>query len=219
MLAVALLSLGFTLLAGTAIDMLWDSPIAAASAVALIWIGMLVPVLWAFSRSRPVGLLRVRWLDLLYGVGLAFLLRLTQGWLAVASGGDGSLPSVTLVDGRLPGSWWLTDGAASVVVAAPLEEFFFRAVVLISLYTLMRRPFGKVAAGVVAGLASTALFVAVHTLTGVAPAIDQVVSLLLLGLTCAALVMLTGRIWGAVLVHVIFNATWVALVAVGSTWG
>lgn len=216
LLAIALISLGVTLLAGTLLNTLWESSMAAIAALVMIWIGMLVPVVWGFTRSRPVGLLRARWLDLLYGVVLALLLRLIQGWLAVALRGDGSLPSVTLVDGRLPTSWWLSEGLGSIVIAAPLEEFFFRAVVLIALYSVMRRPFGKVAAGVVAGLASTALFIAVHALTGSAMAIDQVVSLLLLGLTCGALVLLTGRIWGAVLVHVIFNATWVALVAAGT---
>ena len=219
LLAIALISLGVTLLAGTLIDTLWESPFAATAALAVVWIGMLVPVVWALTRSRPIGLLRVRWLDLLYGVALALLLRLVQGWLAVALSGVDSLPSVTLVDGRLPTSWWLSEGVASIVIAAPLEEFFFRAVVLIALYSLMRRPFGKVTAGVVAGLASTAIFVAVHALTGVTLPVDQMVSLLLLGLTCAALVLLTGRIWGAVLVHAVYNATWVGLVVAGSAWG
>ncbi|MCP2638122.1 CPBP family intramembrane metalloprotease [Microbacterium sp. HD4P20] len=219
LLAVALISLGIALLAGTLIDTLWESPLAGPVALALMWIGMLVPVVLALTRSRPIGLLRVRWIDLLYGVALALLLRLMQGWLAQGLGGDRSLPSVTLVDGRLPTSWWLTDGLASIVIAAPLEEFFFHAVVLVALYTLMRRPFGKTAAGVVAGLVSTALFVTLHALAGGALPVDQVVSLLLLGLTCAALVLLTGRIWGAVIVHALFNATWVVLVVLGTIWG
>lgn len=218
LLAVALISVGVALLAGTLIDTLWESPLAAIAALGVVWIGMLVPVVWAFTRSRPIGLLRMRWLDLLYGVALALLLRLIQGWLAAALRGDDSLPSVTLVDGRVPTSWWLTEGVASIVIAAPLEEFFFRAVVLIALYTLMRRPFGKVAAGVVAGLASAAIFVALHALTGVALPVDQVVSLLMLGLTCAALVLLTGRIWAAVIVHAVYNATWIMLVVLGSFW-
>lgn len=217
LLAIALLSLCAGLLAGTLVDMLWDAPWAAASATALVWIGMLVPVVRAFSRSRPIGLLRFRALDLLYGVVLGLMLRIVQGWLEVGLGGSGALPSTTLVDGRIPATWWLTDGVAPIAIAAPLEELFFRAVVLVVLYTMMRRPFGKTAAAVVAILASTALFVMLHALTGVV-ATDAAASLLLLGLVCATLVVLTGRIWGAIVVHVVYNATYAALTVAGSVW-
>ncbi|WP_019181007.1 CPBP family intramembrane glutamic endopeptidase [Microbacterium yannicii] len=212
LLAIALLSLGAGLLAGTLIDLVSDAPLAAASATVLVAAGMLVAVVWAFIRSRPVGLLRFRGVDLLYGIALALLLRLTQGWIEVALGGTGALPSAPAVD--LPGGWWLAEALPAVTIAPVLEEFFFRAVVLISVYTVLRRPFGHV----VAVLASTALFVAVHAMT-MSLSVDAAVSLTLLGLVCASLVVLTGRIWGAVLVHLGFNLTFVALAAVGSALG
>ena len=67
------------------------------------------------------------------------------------------------------------------------------------------RPFGRLTAGLVALLVSTGLFVLVHGLDRSTLAAGCVLSLALLGLVCGLLVLLTGRIWGAVLVHVVFN--------------
>ncbi len=210
LLAVALISLGAGVLLGSLVAAVWDSPWAAASATAIIWIGMLLPVAWAFSRSRPIGLLRVRALDVLYGLVLGALLRTTQGWIEGLDGAPAAWPGPASVDGSLPLSSVLFDVVAPVVVAPVVEEFFFRAVVLVALYTVLRRPFGKLTAGLVSALGSTALFVVVHGISGAAD-VSGVVSLSLLGLVCALLVLLTGRIWGAVLVHVVYNASYVGL--------
>lgn len=215
LLAAALLSLGIAIVAGTAVEWLWQSPWAAASATALLWVGMLVPIVWALSRSRPAGLLRFRALDLLYGVALGAMLRLVQGSIAPALGGGAAFPSYPLVDGRLSQWWWLTDVVAVVMIAPVIEEFFFRGVILVSLYTVLRRPFGKVAAGTVAVVASAALFVLLHAVAG-GMSVDEVVAIAFVGLVCASLVMLTGRIWAAVLVHAVFNATYVALALTGT---
>ena len=215
LLAIALISLGVAVLAGSMIATVWQSPWAAASATVIVWIGMLVPVVWAFTRSRPIGLLRVRALDVLYGLVLGGLLRTTQGWIEGLDGTPAALPTLTRIDGSWGVSTIAFDVVAPVVLAPVVEEFFFRAVVLISLYTVLRRPFGKLTAGLVAALASTALFVVVHGISGGA-AVSDVVSLSLLGAVCAALVLLTGRIWGAVLVHIVYNASYVALALVGS---
>ena len=215
LLAIALISLGVAVLAGSMIATVWQSPWAAASATVIVWIGMLVPVVWALSRSRPIGLLRVRALDVLYGLVLGGLLRTTQGWIEGLDGTPAALPTLTRIDGSWGFSTIALDIVAPVVLAPVVEEFFFRAVVLISLYTVLRRPFGKLTAGLVAALASTALFVVVHGISGGA-AVSDVVSLSLLGVVCAALVLLTGRIWGAVLVHVVYNGSYVALALIGS---
>lgn len=217
-LAVALVSLGVSLLAGLLIGTLWSSSLAPVVGTAVVGIGMLVPVVWAFSRSRPIGLLRFRAVDLLYGLALGGLLRMTQGWLEVGVGGSGALPSVGSAGEGAPLSWWLAEALPSIVVAAPLEELFFRGVVLVALYTVLRRPFGKLAAGIAAGLGSAGLFVAIHALASTAT-VDATLSLLLLGLTCGALVLLTGRLWGAVLVHVVYNATFVLLAVAGTALG
>ena len=210
LLAVALVSLGAAVLLGSLVAAVWDSPWAASSATAILWIGMLGPIVWAFTRSRPIGLLRLRAIDLLYGLVLGALLRTTQGWIEGLDGNAATLPTLLQVDGSWAFSTVALDVVAPVLVAPLVEEFFFRAVVLVALYTVLRRPFGKLTAGLVAALASTALFVLVHGISGDGDA-SGVVSLSLLGMVCALLVLLTGRIWGAVLVHAVYNASYVGL--------
>jgi membrane protease YdiL (CAAX protease family) len=213
-LAAALAGLGVGVLAATAASFLWPTAWGSAAAMALLWLGMLAPVVFALSRSRPVGLLRLRAVDLLFGVALGLILRLVQGWLAAATG-DEAFPQLERLGGQLPTGWAFTDVVAPVVVAPVVEEFFFRAVVLVALYTVLRRPCGKAVAGIAAVLFSSGLFVVVHGLLGEL-AVDQVVPIGLLGLVCGALVMLTGRIWAAVLTHAVFNAAWVVLVLAGT---
>lgn len=217
LLAIALVSLGLGVLAGVAIDLVWTSPWAPVLGTVLVWLGMLVPIVVAVRRSRPIGLLRFRALDVLYGVVLGGMLRLVQGSVALA-GGDASLPSYPLVDGALDRGWIITDGVGAAVVGPTIEEFFFRGVLLVALYTVLRRPLGAVASGVTAALVTSGVFVLVHALS--APtSVDGVVGLALLGLVCGILVLLTGRIWGAVLVHVVYNASFVALALVGTFLG
>ncbi|MDR7184921.1 membrane protease YdiL (CAAX protease family) [Microbacterium trichothecenolyticum] len=210
LLAIALISLGAGVLLGSLVAAVWDSPWAAASATAIVWIGMLLPIVWAFTRSRPIGLLRVRAIDVLYGVVLGALLRTTQGWIEGLDGTPAEWPGLVQVGGSVPLSSVIFDVVGPVVVVPVVEEFFFRAVVLVSLYTVLRRPFGKLTAGLAAALGSTALFVVMHGISGAAD-VSGVVSLSLLGLVCALLVLLTGRIWGAVLVHVVYNGSYLAL--------
>nr|WP_243847470.1 CPBP family glutamic-type intramembrane protease [Microbacterium ulmi] len=217
MLALALFSVGAGMLAGILIATLWPSPWAQAAATALLWVGMLVPVVRGLSLSRPAGLLRIRPLDVLFGVALGGMLRLVQGWIESAAGGSGALPSYPLIDGGLDSAWWLTAAVAPVVVAPVVEELFFRGVVLVSVFTALRRPLGSAGAGLAAVLASTVLFVVVHASDGTA-SVDQVVSAGLVGLVSALLVTLTGRLGGAVLVHVVYNASFLALAVAGTFW-
>lgn len=217
-LAVALLSLGAAVLGGALLDGRWDSPWAAAWATLLLWVGMLVPIVWAFGRSRPVGLLRFRAIDVLYGLALGGALRTTQGVLEGFAGSPPLFPTLTSIDGAIAPTTLVFDVIAPMFVAPTIEEFFFRGVVLISLYTVLRRPVGKAAAGTVAVLVSCALFVMVHGV-GVGVGVPDAISVCLLGLVCGLLVMLSGRIWGAILVHATYNATFVVLALAGSVLG
>jgi membrane protease YdiL (CAAX protease family) len=218
LLAIALFSLGAGVLLSATIDTLWSSPWAGLVSTAALWLAMLVPVVFAFSRSTPAGLLRFRAVDLLFGLGLALLLRVSQGWLEVAFGGMGALPGYPLIDGSLSATWLLSDALGVVVVAPVLEELLFRGVVLVVVYEALRRSTGRLTASVTAVAVSTALFVALHGVVGGASP-DGIVSLALLGLVCGLLVVLTGRIWGAILVHVAYNATFVALALLGTFSG
>jgi membrane protease YdiL (CAAX protease family) len=181
-----------------------------------LWLGMAVPVALAFARSRPRGLLRFRPVDLLYGIVLGGVLRLAQGWFEqAAAGGPVPFPSYPTIDGQLSSSWWFADALAPVVISPVIEEFFFRGVLLVVIYTVVRRALGKRVAAFVAVVVTTGVFVAAHTLNG-ALGWDDVASYALVGIVCGMLVLLTRRIWGAVLVHIVFNATWVALATAGT---
>ena len=217
-LAIALLGVGIGVLLGTVLTLVLPAAWGGLAATAVLWLGMLVPIVWAFARSRPAGLLRIRWLDLLWGFGLGVMLRMVQGWLSVAAGGSGALPSYTSIGGSLPTGFVFTDVLSPVVIAPVIEELFFRAVILVSVYTLLRRSVGRLMAGSCAVVVSSALFVMLHSLTG-ALSVDAVISLSLLGLVCGSLVMLTGRIWPAILTHVVYNGTFVVLALAGTYLG
>ena len=215
MLAVALIALAVALLAGLLVDGLWSSPYAGAAATVIMWVGLGGVIVYAFRQSRPAGLLRFRALDVLYGVMLGLILRIVQGWIETGERGAPAFPSVALVDGRVGIEWWVVDVAGALVVAPVLEELFFRGVLLVAVYSALRRPFGAVTAGITAVLASSGLFVIVHALVRGGD-LSGTLSLFLLGLVCGSLVVLTGRVWSAVILHVIFNASYLALMAVGT---
>lgn len=215
LLAIALFSLGAGLLGSAAIGVVL--PGAAVLAAVVLWIALAVPIMWGFARSRPAGLLRFRAVDLLFGVVLGVLIRFIQGGVA-ASGGDTAFPSYAVFDGQLPSTWLVVDGFGAVLIAPVLEEFFFHGVLLVALYTVLRRPVGKLAAGIGALLVTTGAFVLVHGLAGTL-GVDAIVGLVLVAGVGGALVLLTGRIWAAVLLHITYHAVFVALALVGTLFG
>lgn len=187
---------------------------AADAARALVWLSMAVPVVVAFSRSRPRGLLRFRAIDLVYGAVFGVVLRLTQGIVADLVEGGAAWPSTFSTDGGLPATFPL-DALAGSLVAPALEEAFFRGVVLVGVFVVIRRRLGASTAGAAAIAFSTALFLVAHALT--APrAMSDLVTLSLLSVVAGAFVVGTGRIWPAVTTHVVYNATGFALVTVGT---
>lgn len=218
LLGRSLMVLGVGIVLGALVQLVWRSPWAPASAAVIVLIAMLVPVISALRISRPAGLLRFRALDLLFGVALGAMLRLLQGYLEIASGASGALPSYSPGEAPIPSLWALTDVVLPGVVAPVVEEFFFRAVLLVATYSLLRRTVGTVAAGAAAVLCSAGVFVLVDVI-GQPLRIDSIVAAAALGLVCGLLVVLTGRVWGAVLVHLVFSASFVALALVGTVLG
>lgn len=210
MLAVALVSVGVGIVGGGLLSRV-DAPWAPIASSLTLWVGFAVAIGFAFARSRPIGLLRFRPVDVLFGVGVGLALRGMQGAVA----GVAPFPTAAMLDSSLPASWWLTDALPAVLVAPVLEEFLFRGVLLVVVYQLLRRAAGSLAAGFAALLVSTGAFILVHAIGGTLSVADAVV-FGAVGLTCGLLVLLTGRVWGAVLTHVVFNAAYVVLVVVGT---
>jgi membrane protease YdiL (CAAX protease family) len=213
LLLIAIIGLG----AGIAVSSFAESAFLAAGWVVrtAIWAGMAVPIVIAFARSRPRALLHFRPQDLLYGFAVGIVLRLAQGWLEVAAGGSTGFPSLPLIGEQVPADIWFTYGLSPVVIAPLLEEFFFRGVVLVSVFVVLRSNYRRSTALFAASVVSVALFVIAHTVT-ITSTWDEIASLALLGAACAAMVATTGRIWGAVITHVVYNLIFAALAVAGT---
>lgn len=210
-LAIALVALGIALLAAAVIRGFDSAPASTLIADAVVLVGMLTATLIAFMRARPKPLLRFRAIDLVYGLAVGLILRLIQGWLEVAAGGDGALPAPSS-----QGAWALS--SALLVVSPFVVEVFLRGVLLVTAYSVVRRMTSPLPAMITAIALSAAATVAVQAVAG-GSSWDAWLTPLIVGVVCGALVMATGRVWGAVLVHLFFNASWIALAAAGMQWG
>jgi len=211
----ALLSLGLGVIGAAIVAQLVGGQMGAVLSALVLWVGFAVPIGLALARSRPRGIFVFRPVDLLYAVVLGGLLRLAQGYLSLAAGGTDGWPLYPSIAGQLPSSWLFDQVVASILVAPVLEELFFRVVVLVAVYSGVRRIAGRGVAFFASAVASTGLFVLAHAILGTLTW-DAVASLSLVGLTASILVLTTGRIWGAILVHIVYNASWVLLATAGT---
>lgn len=208
LLIVAVVSLGAAIFAGSLVQLLWASPWAPLASTAILWLGMILPVAVAVRRGRPAGLLRCRGVDLIWGLALGLGLRLFEGWVSDAAASP--FPTAGPASG-----WLLTEALPAGLVGPIVEEFFFRAVILVAVYGLFRRTAGRAGAAIAAVLVSTATFILIHVVDGSLP-LTESIAVGAVGLACATLVMLTGRIWGAVLAHIVYNSTLLLLMAAGT---
>ena len=212
MLPAALAGMGVGVF-GAGISNLLLPGIPIASTLAL-WAGLAAATAYAFARAQPAGLLRIRLTDLLWGLVLGLALRALQGW---ASGADATaFPSASSTSGVPASTWWLNEFFPAGFIGPVLEEFFFRAVLLVAVYQIFRRGVGRAAAAATALLVSAGLFVLLHGMRGSLLLADGAV-LFAVGAVCGLLVLLTGRIWGAVILHVVYNVAFLALAIVGAT--
>lgn len=210
MLGWSVASLGAGVLAARAAALLLPPVPASIVATAVLWASLALPAIWAFRRSRPRGLTAFRWVDAVIGVVWGILLRIAQGAFAAAAG-QSAWPSAA----DLSSPVFIAEAAAATVIAPVVEEFFFRAVVVIGVYTIVHRLSGRVAAVIAALIVSTVLFVAAHGLVApLAPAGAS--SLALVGAVAGICVLATGRIWPAILVHAVYNLTGIAVVVVAT---
>lgn len=213
-LPVALVGMGAGVFgAGLSSLLLPGTPLASTLA---LWAALVAATAYAFARARPAGLLRIRFTDLLWGLSLGLALRALQG---LASGADATaFPSASSTPGVPAPTWWLTEFLPAGFIGPMVEEFFFRAVVLVVVYQVFRRSVGMTAAAVTALLVSAGLFVLLHGMRGSLPLTDGIM-LFAVGAVCGLLVLLTGRLWGAVILHVVYNVSFLALAIAGATLG
>lgn len=211
-----LIGLGLSVVSPAVTSALLPASSAQPVGSLLVWTFLAVPVVMALSRSVPRGLFRFRPVDVLYGLVLGALLRMIQGAAVKVSSGDPApVPSYPRVDGVFPLERFLADAFGPALTGSIVEELFFRCALLVAIYTVVRRRWGVVAGSWIAVAATTVAFVTAHAL--VAPvSVDHAVALGLLGVVCGLLVIRTGRIWGAILTHITFNAILVLLTAAGT---
>lgn len=169
--------------------------------------GALVAARWAGRGAigRVLGIRPWRWSDALAGVAIALVVRAavevvepTTGTL----GGPFGAPPVVVAVSVL----------GAVVVAPVVEELFFRGVMLRALIDALGGR-GRALAAVIAVALSTAAFVVLHlvTLGPFAPA-GLLVGTIGIGIGCGVLAVVTGRIGGALVAHVVFNALGILLI-------
>lgn len=195
-----------------------------------IWIGLLGTAVWACRRHGTGNLitdlaLRIRWIDLLIGLGAGLALRFVIGiWTVVCTWLTGKQPEGNLNDvlgaGGLGTGVWLVINASAIAVVGPvIEEIFFRGVglrgalagLLRGSVTRPRLADPKRRARIAVG-ATAAVFALLH----VAEVDDAISALALLpglfvaGVVLGWLTIRTGRLGPAVVTHVVFNAVAVA---------
>lgn len=142
--------------------------------------------------------LRFRPIDVLWGLFVGLLARVVASLIEIAEYGHIGTSSVTFGDTVYDG-WWLFGALLAPGLIAPLiEELFFRGLVL---RALVARP-------VIAVILSGALFALLHVLQADSMTVFAVVGLstLVFGLAAATLAATTGRLGGAIIAHVTFNA-------------
>lgn len=214
-LSMALISCGVGVIASGWVGQS-SMPWAPALSVIVLWVGLGVPFALALSRGVPAGLFSFRARDLLWGICLGLALRIIQGVLTNAN--SSPFPSLSGAAGTRDELVGLTFRVASGLISPLFEEFFFRGVLLVALFQMARRPLGFAGAGAIATVASASVFVCLHLffagLTG-----EEATQLALVGVGCAMYTLATGRLWGAVLIHLTYNASFFGLAALGAFSG
>ncbi|MFJ4037429.1 lysostaphin resistance A-like protein [Microbacterium sp. NPDC090007] len=214
LLGWAIAAIGLSTLAVPVLSRIAPGGIAPALTQAMVWIALAVPVLLGLRRARPRGLLGIRAIDLAAGLLLGVLVRGVQGLIEGARGVPAAWPALVTTDGRIPTGFW-AEAAAGTIVTPVVEELFFRGVVLICLVVLLRPIAGHRPAVVASIAGSTTLFVIAHALTAPRDGAD-LMTLAVLGAVAGVLTTATGRLAPAVVMHVVFNATGFALLAIGT---
>jgi membrane protease YdiL (CAAX protease family) len=157
------------------------------------------------SLVRDLGL-RFRPIDLLWGLAVGLLARVAASLIEVAGFGRMGGGEVTFGE-TIHDGWWLFGSLLAPVLIAPfVEEVFFRGLVL---RAVIGTVVGSRAVSLGIAIAVSGLvFALVHVLQVTTASEAWVAGLgtLVFGLAAASVAALTGRLGGAIIAHVTFNA-------------
>ena len=192
----------------------WPAVVVAIVDLALLSAPLLGAVIVAVRVSgdrfaAAVGLRGYSWIDLVAGLGIGLVARALvelvaptyRGGLGASlSGGGPDAMAATIVT-----------LAGAVLVTPLIEELFFRGLLQRALGDALAGA-GWLVAGAVAVLVTTAIFTGLHALAaGPFVPVGLLLGTVAVGLGCGVLTLLTGRLAGALIAHVAFNAIGVAL--------
>lgn len=159
--------------------------------------------------ARAVGIRRWTWTDAALGLLVALVARALTELVEPTAG---ALLGPFDVDVTLAVIAETSVLVAGIVLVTPvIEELFFRGLMLRALDDALSGA-GRVIAGTVALVVSTVVFTLLHAVpAGANVSVGLVVATLAVGVGCGILTLLTGRLGGAIVAHVVFNAIGVAL--------
>ncbi|WP_162240788.1 CPBP family intramembrane glutamic endopeptidase [Leifsonia sp. Leaf264] len=188
-----------------------DWRVQALSSYLVVWIPLVAVALIALrlrgsgSLVHDLGL-RFTWLDLLWGAGVGLLLRLVATLVEIAVYGS-SLAGVSIGTDAAPEPWFIFAAVIAPVLISPvIEEAYFRGFTQRAVERASRSRWTAI-------IVTALVFAALHLVeaNSLRSAIVLGVSTLLFGAAAGALASYTGRIGGAIVAHIVFNGTLVAL--------
>lgn len=179
-----------------------------------VWVPLVAGAAWVLrrsDRSRFASRLRLDLGDVVFAIGIVIICRVLDVFLSISfTGTTGLTPAPSL---GTPDTGLLVVSAIGIVLISPfLEEVVFRGL-------FQRRLADELTPHTrfLAVLLTAFVFALLHLLLGAASTqlggVQVFTTTFALGLLTGTLVAMTGRIGGAVLAHVLFNA-----VAVVATW-
>lgn len=184
---------------------------------AAVWLPLVAGTLWVLRGrgwSRAVARLGLRFsfADVLAAAGIAVLCRAVDASLSLGFFGTTGLVPQASLGGGPDVLVLLVTVLGTCLVSSVVEEVFFRGLFQRALASAL--PHG---ARFLAVLVTAGLFAIAHVLIGNTTSslagLEVFVTTFVLGALVGTLVALTGRIGGAILAHVLFNA-----IAVALTW-
>lgn len=206
-----------------AIDVTNDDAVGAFGFIAsLIAYGALLAVIVVAARVRGIGSLaadfglRFQWVDVAIGFGVGIALRVVYFFIAAAAiTVSGHTPERGNFDMPTAPLWVILNAFVLVVVVAPfVEELFFRGLLLRATRNRVLRRGGTAAKAAALSVAVSALGFSLMHLYESPDGVFLVIlglSTLLVGVANGIIVLLTGRLGGAIVTHAVFNGIAVAL--------
>ncbi|GAA5038084.1 CPBP family intramembrane glutamic endopeptidase [Microbacterium fluvii] len=172
-----------------------DLAVTAVPLMATVVVGVIVG---GGAFATALGLASWRWADALAGFGVALVVRAAVELTAPTTGAIGGFGGDATIVLAL---------VSAAAVSPVVEEFFFRG--------FAQRAVGDAVGGArgqaIAVLVGVVAFVGLHWVAAGSLSVALLVATIGTGLGCGVLVAATGRLGGALVAHVVFNAIGVGL--------